>query len=264
MSLEPVFGRHKALIGMVHLLPLPGSPRWHGSLDDVIERAVADARTLETGGIHGCLIENYGDAPYAPGAVEPATIAAMTRVLAAVRAAVRTPCGVNVLKNDARAALAVALAGGGCFIRVNVHVGAVVGDQGIIQGDAYTTLRDRARFSADVKIFADVQGKHALPLAPVELEQEARDAAYRGLADALVISGRATGEATPLGDVKRVRVAVPDRPLLIGSGATPETIEEILVLADGAIVGTALKRDGKVMNPVDPARVERLVRAARL
>lgn len=264
MSLDPLLGRRQALIGMVHLLPLPGSPRWHGSLDEVIERASADARTLEAGGMHACLVENYGDAPFTAGPVEPITIAAMTRVLVAVRAAVEIPCGVNILKNDARGALAVATAAGGRFIRVNVHIGAVVADQGILQGDAYATLRDRTRLGADVWIFADVQGKHALPLVPVELEQEARDAAYRGLADALVISGRATGEATPLGDVKRVRVAVPDRPLLVGSGATPETLEEILSLADGVIIGTALKRDGKVMNPVDPGRVERLVRAARL
>lgn len=249
---------------MVHLLPLPGSPRWGGSLNQVIERAIVDARVLAEAGMNGCLVENYGDAPFAPREVEPVTVATMTRVLEAVRAEVRIPCGVNVLKNDARAALAVALAGGGRFIRINVHIGAVVGDQGILQGDAYATLRDRARFGASIQLFADVQGKHAVPLVPVELEQEVRDAAYRGLADALVVSGPATGEATPLADVKRVRVAVPDRPILVGSGATPETIREILALADGVIVGTFLKRDGRLSNPVDPARVERLVRAAQI
>jgi membrane complex biogenesis BtpA family protein len=117
--------------------------------------------------------------------------------------------------------------------------------------------------AADVKIFADVGGKHAVPLAPVDLEQHARDLTHRGLADGLVVSGQATGAATPLADVKRVRDAVPGVPVLVGSGATPDTAAELLSLADGLIVGTALKRDGDVSAPVDPARVRRLVAAAR-
>lgn len=263
-SLATLFGRPKALIGMVHLLPLPGSPRWGGRLEAVIERALADARALEGGGMQGCLVENYGDAPFTRGAVDPATVAAMTVVVAELRRALRIPLGVNVLKNDARAALAVAAAAGAAFVRVNVHVGAVVGDQGIIQGEAYETLRYRRLLGAEARLFADVQGKHAVSLAPVELEQEARDAAYRGLADGLVVSGKATGEATPLEEVKRVRGAVPDRPVLVGSGVTPETVRELLAVADGAIVGTFLKRDGRLSNPVDPARVAALVGAAGL
>src|SRR5205814_7686492 len=131
----------------------------------------------------------------------PATVAAMGVIAAELRHAVpKTPLGVNVLKNDARAALAIACVVGGRFIRVNVHAGAVVADQGIVQSEAYHTLRDRRLLGADVKIFADVQGKHAAPVAAVELEQEARDLVHRGLADALVVSGKATGEATAIGD----------------------------------------------------------------
>jgi len=174
-----------------------------------------------------------------------------------------TPLGVNVLKNDARAALAVAAAVGAEFIRVNVHAGAVLADQGIVQSDAYGTLRDRRLLGVDVAIFADVGGKHAVPLAPVELEQTARDLVHRGLADALVVSGPATGQATPLAEVKRVRSAVPNVPLLIGSGVTAETAAEFLSVADGLIVGTSVKRDGDVEQPVDRARVEKLVAAAR-
>jgi membrane complex biogenesis BtpA family protein len=173
------------------------------------------------------------------------------------------PLGVNVLKNDARAALAVAAAVGAEFIRVNVHAGAVLADQGIVQSDAYGTLRDRRLLGVDVAIFADVGGKHAVPLAPVELEQTARDLVHRGLADALVVSGPATGQATPLAEVKRVRSAVPNVPLLIGSGVTAETAAELLSVADGLIVGTSVKRDGDVEQPVDRARVEKLVAAAR-
>src|SRR6266545_352753 len=228
----------RTVIGMVHLPSLPGSPRWNGSMARVVASALADARALIGGGVDALLVENFGDAPFTPGRVEPATVAAMSVVAAEVRRALPgAPLGVNVLKNDARAALAVAAA-----------VGA---------------LRDRRLLGVNVAIFADVGGKHAVPLAPVELEQTARDLVHRGLADALVVSGPATGQATPLAEVKRVRSAVPNVPLLIGSGVTAETAAELLSVADGLIVGTSVKRDGDVEQPVDRARVEKLVAAAR-
>ena len=254
----------RTVIGMVHLPSLPGSPRWDGSMARVVASALADARALIEGGADALLVENFGDAPFTPGRVEPATVAAMSVVAAEVRRALPgAPLGVNVLNNDARAALAVAAAVGAEFIRVNVHAGAVLADQGIVQSDAYGTLRDRRLLGVDVAIFADVGGKHAVPLAPVELEQTARDLVHRGLADALVVSGPATGQATPLAEVKRVRSAVPNVPLLIGSGVTAETAAELLSVADGLIVGTSVKRDGDVEQPVDRARVEKLVAAAR-
>jgi membrane complex biogenesis BtpA family protein len=248
------------LIGMVHVAPLPGSPRWDGSMDRVIAAAVADARALAEGGMDALLVENYGDAPFSPARVQAATVAGLAVVAAEIRRALpQTPLGINVLKNDARAALAVACAVGARFIRVNVHAGAVLADQGLVHSDAYHTLRDRRLLGTDVAIFADVGGKHAVPLAPIDLEQHARDLAHRGLADGLVVSGQATGAATPIEDVKRVRSAVPDVPLLVGSGVTPDTAAELLSVADALIVGTALKRDGNVQAPVDPERVRRLV-----
>jgi len=254
----------RTIIGMVHLPPLPGSPRWDGSMSRVVACALADANALVEGGADAVLVENFGDAPFTPGRVEPAAVAAMSVVAAEVRNALpRTLLGVNVLKNDARAALAVAAAVGAEFIRVNVHAGAVLADQGIVQSDAYGTLRDRRLLGVDVAIFADVGGKHAVPLGPVDLDQTARDLVHRGLADALVVSGPATGQATPLTDVKRVRSAVADVPLLIGSGVTAETIAELLSVADGVIVGTSVKRNGDVRLPVERARVEKLVAAAR-
>jgi membrane complex biogenesis BtpA family protein len=252
------------LIGMVHVAPLPGSPRWEGSMERVVAAAVADARALVEGGMDALLVENYGDAPFTPGRVEPATVASLAVVARELRAALpQATLGINVLKNDARAALAIACAVGARFIRVNVHAGAVVADQGLVQSDAYATLRDRRLLGADVQIFADVGGKHAVPLAPVDLEQHARDLAHRGLADGLVVSGQATGATTALTDVKRVRGAVPHLPVLVGSGATPDTVAELLSVADGVIVGTALKRNGDVTAPVDGDRVRRLVAAAR-
>src|SRR5213596_1467230 len=131
----------RTIIGMVHLPPLPGSPRWDGAMARVVASALADARALIEGGVDALLVENFGDAPFTPGRVEPATVAAMSVVAAEVRTAFpRALLGLNVLKNDARAALAVAAAVGAEFIRVNVHAGAVLADQGIVQSDAYGTL----------------------------------------------------------------------------------------------------------------------------
>jgi hypothetical protein len=250
------------LIGMVHLPPLPGSPRWEGSMDRAITLALTDAQTLVDGGMDALIVENYGDAPFTPGRVPASTVAAMAVIAREIhRALPDTPLGVNVLKNDARSALAVAAAVGASFVRINVLAGAVVADQGLVQTEAFDLLRDRRLLGSDVAIFADVQGKHAVPLVPVDLEQQARDLTHRALADGLVVSGRATGDATPIDDLKRVRSAVPDVPILVGSGVTPETAAELLSLADALIVGTALKHGGDVSQPVDPARVRRLVDA---
>jgi hypothetical protein len=253
----------RTLIGMVHLAPLPGSPRWRGSMAEVIDRALADARALVEGGFDALMVENFGDAPFAPDRAEASTVAALAVAAGAIRAAwPGTPLGINVLRNDARSALAVACATGGVFIRANVHAGAVVADQGLLQGDAYATLRERRLLGADVAIFADVQTKHAVPLAPVEIEQEARDLVRRALADALIVTGRSTGDPTAGADLKRVRDAVPEVPILVGSGVSAASVAELLSVADGVIVGTWLKRDGRVDNPVDPARVQRLADAA--
>jgi membrane complex biogenesis BtpA family protein len=231
-------------------------------MERVITAAVDDARALVDNGMDALLLENHGDAPFSPGRVEPATVAGLAVIAHEIRRALpQTPLGINVLKNDARAALAIACAVRARFIRVNVHAGAVLADQGLVHSDAYGTLRDRRLLGVEIAIFADVGGKHAVPLAPIDLEQHARDLTYRGLADGLVVSGQATGAATPIEDLKRVRSAVPDVPLLVGSGVTPETAADLLNVADALIVGTALKRDGDVSAPVDPDRVRRLVAA---
>ncbi|MGH7334462.1 MAG: BtpA/SgcQ family protein [Candidatus Rokuibacteriota bacterium] len=254
----------QTLIGMVHLAALPGSPRWEGCMDHVCERALADARALAEGGFDAILIENFGDVPFTAGRAEASTVAAMSVVIAAIRAALpEIPLGVNVLRNDARSALAIACATGAAFVRANVHAGAVVADQGLLQGDAYAALRDRRLLGTEVAIFADVQTKHAAPLVPVELEAEARDLVHRSLADAVIVTGRATGEATAVADLKRVRSAVPEVPVLVGSGVTAESAAELLAVADGLIVGTWIKREGRIESPIDVARVRRLVDAAR-
>src|SRR5436853_1951825 len=172
--------RHRPIYGMVHLAPLPGAPLFGGSIDAVIDAAARDLRAIVDGGCDGVLFENFGDVPFHATRVEAITIAAMTRVIAAVGGGA-TLFGVNVLRNDARAALAIAAATGAAFIRVNVHTGAMFTDQGLIEGDAAETLRLRARIAPGVAIFADHFVKHAVPPAGVDAAQSARDLRYRRL-----------------------------------------------------------------------------------
>lgn len=240
----------RAVFGMVHLQPLPGSPLFT-SLDEVISAAVADARAIRDGGCDGFAIENYGDRPFTRGRVEAETVAAMTRVILAVLAEVRMPFGVNVLRNDVRSALAIAAVTGASFVRVNVHTGAFVTDQGLIEGDAYATLRARTSLAPSCLIFADYLVKHATPLGEVS----AADLRERGLADALIVTGAATGAAASPDRLRSLRSQV-DAPLLVGSGLTAENAADFAD-ADGVIVGTSLKTNGIV----DAGRVEGVVRA---
>jgi uncharacterized protein len=253
----------KVLFGVVHLLPLPGSPRWQGDLEAVLRSAVNDARAYARGGAHALFIENFGDIPFTKGSVGPETIAAMAAAGRAVREAVALPLGFNVLRNDARAALALCAACGGSFIRVNVLAGAMLTDQGLIEGNAFETLRYRRQVCPEAQIFADVHVKHAVPLGSWSLEAAARDTVERGLADALIVSGDGTGLPTDLADLALVRRACPSARILLGSGVTLQNVGTYLGAADGFIVGTSLKTAGKVSQPVDVKRVAALARAVR-
>jgi membrane complex biogenesis BtpA family protein len=246
---------------MVHLLPLPGSPRWAGSIDAVVERALADARALAEGGVDACLVENYLDMPFHGSRVPPATVAAMTRVVREVVVALEMPVGVNVLRNDAAAALSVAVATGARFVRVNVHAGAMLTDQGWIRGRAAPTLRLRSALDAPVAIFADVLVKHAVRPAGLDERRAAQDLWHRALADALIVSGEATGERTDAERLISARGAVPEAPIVIGSGLQPGNAADLLPLADAAIVGSALQHDGVAGRGIDPARVARFMDA---
>ncbi|MCX7622237.1 MAG: BtpA/SgcQ family protein [Thermomicrobium sp.] len=251
-----------ALVGVVHLLPLPGSPRAR-HFAEVRDRALRDAEAYARGGIDALLVENFGDVPFRKDAVEPHVVAAMTLVVDAIQRATGLPVGVNVLRNDARAALAIAAMTGAGFIRVNVHVGAMLTDQGIVEGRADETLRYRTMLGATVQIWADVLVKHAVPLAPVPLEEVARDTVERGLADALIVTGPATGRPPDPAELARLGQVLPGVPVLVGSGVTAENVRRFVSLASGAIVGTWAKVDGLVHNPVDEHRVRALVNIVR-
>ncbi len=257
------WSRGKVLIGVVHLPPLPGSPRFASAIQPVLHRAVTDAQAYEKGGASAVIIENFGDTPFTAGSVAPETIAAMARVGAAVRSAIKLPIGFNVLRNDARAALGLAAACDGSFIRVNVHTGAMLTDQGIIQGNAYETVRVRAQLCPGVKILADIHVKHAVLLGDESLASAAANTWHRGHADALIISGHSTGAPALATDAEIVRQACPDAPTFIGSGFNAENAKDFLPLINGAIVGTSLKKNERVSNPVDVDRVKALVRVMR-
>ena len=250
----------RAVFGMVHIKALPGAPMFAGSMDAVVEAAIRDARSLAGGGCDALGCENYGDRPFFKTRVPPETIAAMTRVIAAIAGEVQLPIGVNVLRNDARAALAIAAAVEAAFIRINVHTGAMITDQGIIEGEAAETLRSRARLGPGVAIFADHLVKHATPIVEPDVVQSAKDLRHRGYADAIIITGAETGAEADPRRLETLREALDDAPLLIGSGIDARNAA-MFASADGAIVGTAMKRGGRVDAPVDQKRVERIVRA---
>ena len=268
MTIESCFGKQRVLVGVIHLTPLPGSPGYGGDMTSIVHRALEDATALEAGGLDGAIVENFGDVPFFPERVPPETVAAMATVASEIRRAVRFPLGINVLRNDAHAALAVAASCGARFIRVNVHTGASVTDQGIVSGRAYVTLRLRdSLWSRSVTppplVFADLDVKHATSLAATDLARSAEDTFFRGLADVLLVTGSGTGKEISFVDLQQVRRALPEAPVLVASGVTDGTVARIMREAQGAIVGTWLKRDGKVHEPVDRDRVRALVAASR-
>lgn len=295
-----IFGHRRPLIGVVHLLPLPGSPGYRGPMRAVIDRALTDAGAYLRAGFDGLIVENYGDTPFLSGPVAPETVAALTRVAAELRGLGDFGLGINVLRSDGASAMAIAAATEAEFIRVNVLGGAMVTDQGIIEGCAAEVLRLRARLgagaagagggagggtrAAKIAVWADLLVKHAAPLVATEPAEAAADLVERAHADALIITGAQTGRPADAAQLETVRAALQGAtqragtqraskqragaqraaaPILIGSGITPDTLADYWTGADGFIIGTAVKKGGRTRNPVDPARAEALVRRAR-
>lgn len=248
-----------ALVGMVHALPLPGSPGWGGSMQAVLERAERDAEALVEGGCDAVIVENMGDVPYVKGAVAPETVAAMTLVVARVveRAGDR-PVGVQILAGANRQALAVASVTGARFVRAEGFAYAHVADEGWIDACAGPLLRARRAMGAeDVAIWADVQKKHSAHAVThdLALSELAHGAAFCG-ADALIVTGSATGAPTSPDDVRAARSA--GLPVAVGSGVDPDQAPALAREAQALIVGSWLKRDGQWRNAVDVARVRKL------
>lgn len=263
MDLTRIFQTRNPVIGVVHLLPLPASARWGGNLEAVIERAEQEATALAAGGVDGIIVENFFDAPFTKGAVNPATVSAVTLIVDRIMNLVVLPVGINLLRNDGQSALAVAACVGAHFIRVNVLTGVMATDQGLIEGNAHELLRYRRELGAEVAILADVLVKHARPLGMANLSAAVGDTIHRGLADGVILSGWATGSPPSLEDLELAKAAAQDTPVFIGSGADWDNVGQLLQAADGVIVASSLKRHGKITEPIDPIRVTQFMEAAR-
>lgn len=232
-------------------------------MKEVVAGAVRDARALVDAGFTRIMIENFGDAPFFRGRAPAVTVSAMTACVVSVREAVpQASLGVNVLRNDGESALEIAHVTGAAYIRVNVLAGARVTDQGIIQGESASLLRRRRELGAEsIAIWADVDVKHSAPLAPYPLEQEVKDVAERALASAVLVTGEGTGRGVDTQKLARVKAAARGVPVLVASGATLESLHALSDDADGVIVGSALRADGKAGGPIDGARASAFAKA---
>jgi membrane complex biogenesis BtpA family protein len=265
-TIRSLFGTRRALIGVIHVGALPGTPESRATVDALAAAAAADARAYRESGFSGLMVENMHDRPYLRREVGPDVVAAMTAVALAVRReAPDLPLGIQVLAGANRESLAVAHACGARFVRVEGFVFAHVADEGLMHSDAGTLLRYRRQIGAEaVAVFADIKKKHSAHAitADVDIAETARAAAFF-LADGVIVTGTSTGRPADRAEVAAVAEAV-SIPTLVGSGITPENIGDF-ARADAFIVGTSPKREGLWSNPVDPARGAALVRAfARL
>jgi membrane complex biogenesis BtpA family protein len=261
-----IFEAKLPIIGMVHLAPLPGAPLTPQSavaseaIESVEAKALVDAKALADGGVDAIMIENFGDAPFFPGQNPVHVATVMTRLAIRIREVSGKPIGINVLRNDGFAALAVAIAADAEFIRVNILSGARVTDQGLIGSNAHELLRYRREIGATgIGILADVQVKHSTPLGcGGSLTQEVSDLCQRGMASGVVVSGSGTGKAVDIDRLRTVRAASGNCPVFIGSGASTDNLAELASYASGFIVGTAFKPGGDPAAPVDSKRVAEL------
>ena len=262
MSFQGLFSVERPIVGMVHLLALPGAPDFGGDVDEIYAHALRDAQALADGGIDALIVENFGDEPFMVGEPEVHDLALMAAITRDIQRLVTMPVGVNVQFNAWRAEIAIACACRAEFVRVEVYVDRVISAMGVVDPCAGQITRYRAALGADnVQLWADIQTKYTTNITPQPLTQSACDAEAAG-ADALIVTGAATGSATPLDAVAEVK-AVTTLPVLVGSGTMIDNVTAALDIADGAIVGSTLKQDGVVQNPVSVERTRAFMRAAR-
>jgi len=257
--IESLFGAKRALIGVIHLQALPGTPANKLDVADITSIAVDEARVYKDAGFHGIVIENTHDRPYLKVSIGPEIVAAMSVVGAEVRNAVALPLGVQVLAGANTSALAVAHACGASFVRVEGFVFAHVADEGLIESSAGSLLRYRRAIGADqIRVFADIKKKHSAHAitSDVDIVETAKAAEFFSV-DGVIVSGLATGEPADPAEVTAVATGV-SVPTLVGSGITAANINDFSD-ADAFIVGSSIKRDGLWSNPIDLQRTRSLV-----
>lgn len=250
------------VIGMVHCLPLPGTPGFRGDMKKVIDQAVNDAITLEKAGMDALIVENMGDNPFGV-VLDPEQACALAVISAYVAQKVKIPIGIDAAMNDYKVAFSIAKAIGGAFIRIPVFVDTVEFFGGIITPVAREAMIFRKNLGAEeVKILADIQVKHTHMVLPhVEIEDSAKAAEACG-ADGIIVTGTHVGVETPIELIRRVR-KVTKLPLIAGSGVKTGNIKEQLSIADGAIVGSSLKEGGALENPVSLELARELIKALK-
>ena len=264
-SLSDLFPVSKPVIGMIHLWPLPGAPGYSGyGIQKIIDSAKREAESLIHGGVDGLMVENMWDLPYFVGqGVKPEAITAHAVAAAEIVKNFPVPVGINVIHNGGINCLAIAVASGARFIRVCILTGARVWDTGEFDhGCAAELMRKRKELHAEqVHVFADVDKKHSVAFPGIDLATHIEWTEFYG-ADALIVSGKFTGQSPDMGDVRKAK-QLAKKPILIGSGTTVENVTSLLEFADGIIIGTGLKRDGVMENEVDPVRVRQFMDRVR-
>ncbi len=264
-NFRAILGRERALIGMVHVGALPGTPFAAEGVDALAARASDEARILAEAGFDAIIVENMHDRPYVHAKHGPEIVASMTRCVLAVRSVFAGPIGVQVLSGGEKAALAIALASGASFIRAENFVFSHVADEGLLaEACAGDLLRYRKAIGAEhVAVLADLKKKHASHAltADVTLAEAAHAAEFFG-ADGVIVTGRFTGQPAALADLREARGAT-ELPVVVGSGVDAATVNATLADADAAIVGSAIKAGGVWTGPVDRTRCEAIVKAAR-
>ncbi len=259
--IQSIFGTRRALIGMVHVGALPGTPSNTQPLSQICRVATEEAGVLRDSGFSGIMLENMHDRPYLKRSVGPEIVASMAIVGQAIREASGLPTGIQILGGANHEALAVAQACGGSFIRAESFVFSHVADEGIMEADAGDLLRYRRAIGAeDIRVFTDVKKKHSSHslTADVDLAETARAAEFF-LSDGVIVTGTATGRSADPNEVEAVSQAV-EIPTLVGSGLTAANLARFAV-ADGYIVGSSIKKDGLWSNPMDVARIDSLIAA---
>jgi len=248
--MKKLFKSRKPIIGMVHLAPLIGSYHYGGDDGAIMTKAVNDALCFERAGMNGIIVENYGDAPYHASTVNPHTVAQMTRIIGEIKKEVTIPVGINVLRNDCFAALGIARVTGCEFIRVNVLTGVVATDQGLIQGRAAELMHYKKEIGCEALVFADIHVKHSTQLHCQDIATAAGEAIHRAGADAVIVSGKATGEEIDPEELKRLKKKA-TFPVFAGSGITRENIDRYYPHCDGMIIGSYFKSEKDPRAPID-------------
>jgi membrane complex biogenesis BtpA family protein len=248
------------IIGVVHLMALPGSPLYANNLKQIYEAALKDAQTLKNGGVDSIIIENFGDTPFVKDSISKLTLSHFVNIVSEVTRNIDTTVGINVLRNDGEAALSIADATGSAFVRINILSGTMYTDQGIIEGKANKILKLKHSLENEIEIYSDVFVKHAVPPPGYTIENQTEELLYRAGADKIIITGDGTGKEIDYYELKKLRKIVPEGKLAIGSGVNEMNIIKYQGVSDILIIGTGFKVNKDVSKAVDQRSVEKIIK----